>query len=161
MSTSTSHIWPVKLMCSDYPTYPWPYGARALIAEREKVEKVFVMRLQMINGWQYGPIGPIFMVPLTFKEAFVRNDTERITLTDRIRTYHNFNWKRDVSASKRQDVNRGEAGLTASDRHYAMLIDNLLEMQALTEELKPETLELVHACQNTYELQQAMLNARV
>jgi hypothetical protein len=147
-------------MCSDYPNYPWPYGARALIAEREKVEKVFVMRLQMINGWQYGPIGPIFMVPLTFKEAFVRNDTERITLTDRIRTYHNFNWKRDVSACKRPDVNRGEAGLTASDRHYAMLIDNLLEMQALTEELKPETLELVHACQNTYELQQAMLNAR-
>ena len=161
MSSSTSHIWPVKLMCSDYPTYPWPYGARALIAEREKVEKVFVMRAQMINGWRFHwDCEPLFTVPLTLKEAFVRNDTERITLTDRIRTYHNFNWKRDVSASKRPNVNRGECGFTASDRHYAMLIDNLLEMQALTEELKPETLELVHACQNTYELQQAMLNAR-
>ena len=159
MSTSTSHIWPVKLMCSDYPTYPWPYGARALIAEREKVEKVFVMRLQMINGWHSsGQYNNLFTVPLTFKEAFVRNDTERITLTDRIRTYHNFNWKRDVTVQ--QNMNTINGGLTDSDRQYAMLIDNLLEMQALTEELKPETLELVHARQNPHELQQAMLNAR-
>jgi hypothetical protein len=160
MSTPTPHVWSVKLMCSEYPEYPWPYGARALIAEREKVEKVFVMRLQMINGWRYGGnYANIFMVPLTFEEAFVRNDTERITLTDRIRTYHNFNWKRDVNGNP--NMNPMDGGLNASDRHYAMLIDNLLEMQALTEELKPETLELVHACQNTYELQQAMLNARV
>jgi hypothetical protein len=155
---SASHIWPVKLMSSDYPEYRWPYGARALIAEREKVEKVFVMRLQMINGFNYSNHGPVFMVPLAFKEAFVRNDTERITLTDRIRTYHNFNWKRDVTG--KPHMNPMDRGLNASDRHYAMLIENLLEMQALTEELKSETLELVHACQNTYEMQQAMLNAR-
>jgi hypothetical protein len=148
-------------MCSDYPKYPWSYDARALIVDREKVEKLFVMRAQMINGWRFHwDCESLFTVPLTFKEAFVSNDTERITLTERIRTYHNFNWKREVSQSKRPDVNRGEYGVTASDRHYAMLIDNLLEMQTLTEELKPETIELVHVCQNTYDLLQAMLNAR-
>jgi hypothetical protein len=38
--------------------------------------------------------------------------------------------------------------------------DDLLEMQALTEELKPETLALVASCASAHELQQAMLNAR-
>jgi hypothetical protein len=144
-------------MSSDYPAYKWPYGARALIAERGKVEKVLELSGLMDRGRLWGPLEAHFKVPLSFKEGFVRNDTERITLTDRIRTYHNFNWKRDVSG--KPHMNDMDRGLNASDRHYAMLIDNLLEMQALTEELKPETLELVHACQNTYELQQAMLNA--
>jgi hypothetical protein len=39
------------------------------------------------------------------------------------------------------------------------LINNLLEMQALTEELKIETLALVVSCTNAHELEQAMLNA--
>ena len=158
---SASHIWPVKLMSSDYPAYKWPYGARALIAEREKVEKVLDLGAQMNYGFCLGGTidNVVFKVPLSFKENFVRNDTERITLIDRVRTYHNFNWKRDVSA--RSNINCPDRGITPSEKQYATRIDNLLEMQALTEELKPETLELVHACNNPYELQQAMLNARV
>ena len=99
-----------------------------------------------------------FQVPLTFHEGFVRNDTERITLTDRVRRYHNFNWKRDISV--KPDRNHGDCGGTQSDRHYARLIDALLELQALTEELKPETLVLMSNCAGGHELQQAMLNAR-
>jgi hypothetical protein len=121
------------------------------MAEREKVQKVLGLSGQMNET-------TLFHVPLTFHEGFVRNDTERITLTDRVRTYHNFNWKRDMSA--KPDMNHGECGVTQSDRHYARLIDALLELQALTEELKPETLVLMSNCAGGHELHQAMLNAR-
>ena len=49
-------------------------------------------------------------------------------------------------------------GVTQSDRYYARLINALLELQALTQELKPETLVLVSNCAGEHELQQAMLN---
>ena len=154
--------WPVKLMSSQYPAYTWPYGARALIAEREKVQRVLELSVQISGGWAYGPQPVLFQVPLSFHEGFVRNDTERITLTDRVRLYHNFNWKRDMSAkSANPNWNWGERGVTQSDRHYARLIEALLELQALTEELKPETLVLVANCAGGHELQQAMLNARL
>jgi hypothetical protein len=156
---SACHAWPAKLMSSEYPAYTWPYGARALMAEREKVQKVLGLIGQMNYGWTHGGSQPVlFQVPLTFLEGFVRNDSERITLTDRVRRYHNFNWKRDMSA--KPNMNHGECGVTQSDRHYARLIDALLELQALTEELKPETLVLMSTCAGGHELQQAMLNAR-
>jgi hypothetical protein len=62
--------------------------------------------------------------------------------------------------SAKPNMNHGECGVTQSDRHYARLIDALLELQALTEELKPETLALIASCTSAHELQQAMLNAR-
>ena len=144
-------------MCSDYPEYPWPYGARALIVERERVVKILEISHLMSYGWAYGPQPVVFQVPLNFHEGFVRNDTDRITLTDRVRMYHNFNWKRDVSRTR---INEFSEGSTPAERHYRKLIDSLLEMQALAEELKPETLALVARCTNAHELQQAMLNAR-
>lgn len=119
---------------------------------------VLNLSAQMRYGWAYGPQPVVFQVPLSFHEGFVYNDTERITLTDRIRTYHNFNWKRDATSNP--GINQPDGGITPSDRRYAKLIDDLLEMQALTEELKPETLALVSACVSAHELQQAMLNAR-
>lgn len=156
---SACHDWPAKLMSSEYPAYTWPYGARALMAEREKVQKVLELSRQMNCGSAIGPQTIIFQVPLNFHEGFVRNDTERITLTDRVRTYHNFNWKHDISAKQRMNILGGGYGFsTQSDRHYARLIDALLELQALTEELKPETLVLVSICAGEHELQQAMLN---
>ena len=155
---SACHDWPAKLMSSEYPAYTWPYGARALMAEREKVQKVLELSRQMNYGSPIGPQTIIFQVPLSFHEGFVRNDTERITLTDRVRKYHNFNWKRDMSANP--DRNDGDWRGTPSDRHYARLIEALLELQALTEELKPETLVLMSNCAGGHELQQAMLNAR-
>ena len=155
---NTSDGWPVKPMSCDYLVYVFPYGARALQAERAKVQKVLDLSAQMNWGWQYGPIGPTFKVPLSFHEGFVRNDTERITLIDRVRTYHNFNWKRDVTG--KPHINQPDGGVTPSERHYTKLIDNLIELQALTEELRPETLALVASCGSANELQQAMLNAR-
>ena len=156
---NTSDGWPVKRMSGDYLAFAFPYGARALMAERERVGKVLELTMLMNHGWHYGGnYEPVFKVPLSFQEGFVRNDTERITLMDRVRTYHNFNWKRDVSG--KPNMNRGEAGYTQSDRHYATLMNTLLELQALTEELKPETLALIASCPSAYEMQQAMLNAR-
>jgi len=142
---SACHDWPAKLMSSEYPAYTWPYGARALMAERAKVQSVLTKSCHMNES-------KFFQVPLTFHEGFVRNDTERITLTDRVRRYYNFNWKRD---------NQVRAGLAGDAvRHYEGLIYSLIELQALTEELKPETLVLMSNCAGGHELQQAMLNAR-
>jgi hypothetical protein len=140
--------------------YVFPYGARALQAERTKVQKVLQLSAGMSNGFCLGVTidNVVFKVPLTFHEGFVRNDTERITLIDRVRTHHNFNWKRDVFA--RPSINQPDRGMTPSERHYATLIDNLIEMQAVTEELRPETLALVASCASANELQQSMLNAR-
>jgi hypothetical protein len=154
---SACHVWPVKRMSSEYPAYTWPYGARALIAEREKVKWLLVFSAQIKGGWARGPQSTVFQVPLSFHEGFVRNDTERITLTDRVRRYHNINWKRDMSVKPGVNEN---IGYTDSERHYARLVDALLELQALTEELKPETLVLISNCAGEHELQQAMLNAR-
>lgn len=151
--------WPVKRMSGDYLAFAFPYGARALMAERGKVQKVFNLSAQMKNGWfPGGNHEPVFKVPLGFHEGFVRNDTERITLTNRVRTHYNFNWKRDFSENPyiRQSVD----GITQYDRHYAALIDILIELQAITEELKPETLALIASCASANELQQAILNAR-
>ena len=149
--------WPVKRMSGDYLAFAFPYGARALMAEREKVQKVLALSLQMNCGWRHNHDEPVFKTPLSFHEGFVRSGAERIALTDRVRTYHNFNWKRDVC--QKPHINRGEAGITASDRHYARLIEILLDLQALTEELKPETLALIASCASANELQLAMLNA--
>lgn len=158
---STSDGWPVKPMCGEYLVYPFPYGARALMSERAKVQKVLELRGKMNYGFNLGGNQePVFKVPLGFHEGFVRNDTERMTLVDRVRTHHNFNWKRDVFARPSININYSEGGTTRTDKHYAALIDILIELQALTEELKPETLALVASCTSAHELQQAMLNAR-
>ena len=155
-----SDDWPVKSMSGDYLVYVFPYGARALQAERAKVQKVLDLSGGMRNGFCLGGTidNVVFKVPLSFHEGFVRNDAERITLIDRVRTHHNFNWKREVFA--RPSINSPDGGTTLSDKHYARLIDNLIELQALTEELRPETLALIASCWSAHELQQAMLNAR-
>ena len=157
---STSDGWPVKVMSTEYLQFPWPYGARELIAERAKVQKVLQLSAGTSNGLCLGGTidNVVFKVPLSFHEGFVRNDTDRITLIDRVRTHHNFNWKREVFA--RPSINSPDGGTTRAEKQCAKLIDDLLEMQALTEELKPETLALVAACVNTHVLKQAMLNAR-
>jgi hypothetical protein len=51
---STPDGWPVKRMCSEYPEYPWPYGARALMAERAKVQKVLQLGAMMRYGFCLG-----------------------------------------------------------------------------------------------------------
>ena len=158
-SMSTSDDWPVKPMSTEYVQFPWPYGARELMTERAKVQKVLQFSGQMNYGWfPGGHYEPVFKFPMSFHEGFVRSDAQRITLMDRVRTHYNFNWKRDVSQSPH--ARTPSEGSTPYDRQYAKLIDILLELQALTEELKPETLALIASCTSAQELQQAMLNAR-
>ena len=159
-SMSTSDGWPVKPMCGEYLVYPFPYGARALMSERAKVQKVLQLSGGMSHGLCLGGTidNVVFKVPIGFHEGFVRNDTERMTLIDRVRTHHNFNWKREVFA--RSSINFSDGGTTRTEKQYAALIDMLIEQQALTEELKPETLALIASCTSAQELQQAMLNAR-
>ena len=156
---STNDGWTVKAMSTAYLQFPWPYGARELMTERAKVQKVLDLSGQMNYGWSPGGnCEPVFKFPMSFHEGFVRSDAQRITLMDRVRTHYNFNWKRDVSQSAH--ARTPSEGSTPYDRHYAKVIDILIELQALTEELKPETLALIATCTSAHELQQAMLNAR-
>ncbi len=156
-SMSTPDGWPVKHMSTHYHEWPWPYGARELIAERAKVKKVLELRGQMNCGWfPGGHYEPVFKVPLSFDESFVRSDAERIKLIDRVRTHYNFNWKRDVSQNPH--FMSPDGGMTPYDRQYDKLIEIVLELHALTEELKPETLALVKCCGTLDMLQQSMLN---
>jgi hypothetical protein len=123
------------------------------MAERAKVQKVLQLGAMMNYGYCLGGTidNVVFKVPLSWQEGFVRNDAERITLIDRVCTHHNFNWKREVFA--RQSINSPDGGTTRTEKQFAKLIDDLLEMQALTEELKPETLVLISICDSAHELQ--------
>jgi hypothetical protein len=157
---NASDGWPVKPMSTYYHEMPWPYGARELIAERAKVKKVLDLSAQMNYGWfPGGHYESVFKVPLAFHEGFVHNDDQRIALMDRVRTHYNFNWKRDVSQNAHARV-PGDGGTMSYDRHYEKVIEIVLELQALSEQLKPETRCLIAACASAHELQQAMLNAR-
>jgi hypothetical protein len=157
---SASDGWPVKSMSTDHRAFAWPYGARALMEERVNVQKVFALSGGMRNGFCLGGTidNVVFKVPLSFHEGFVRNDAQRITLIDRVRTHHNFNWKREVFA--RPYINSPDGGTTRAEKQYAALIDMLIELQAVTEELRPETIALVASCASAHELQQTMLNAQ-
>jgi hypothetical protein len=158
---NTSDGWPVKRMSGENLAFAFPYGARALQAERAKVQKVLDLSGQIDHGFNLGGNeNPVFKVPLSLHEGFVRNDAERIWLADRVRNWHNCHWKKDVFARPSININYKDGGSTRTEKHYATLMDNLIEMQALTHELKPETLALISSCQSEHELQQAMLNAR-
>lgn len=115
----------------------------------------------------------IFTVPLSFHEAFVGSDAERITLMDRVRTYYNFNWKRDAKAEaqrincpvgpKRVDMQSGRIAelKREADGLFTKRIEDVLLLQGLTEELKPETRELIKRCESHEELARCMLDANV
>ena len=155
--------WTVKLLSTEDLAYPWNYGTRALIAERERVEQILTLRSDFdgargLSGLPHEE----FKVPLSFEEAFVGSDAQRIAIMDRVRTYYNFNWKRDALAKEQQYQGQQDFLLHqhyAANRHFEKLMSNLLLMQALTEELKPETHDLVRRCTSSEQLLKCMLNA--
>jgi hypothetical protein len=147
--------WPVKLASAEGLAFSWPYGIRALIAERERLQQIEDFRGHF---FRYGylvranPHEYIFKVPLSFEEALVGSATQRITLMDRVRTYHNYDWKREAAATAQNLTGTAE-------QRFVALMQNLLVLQGLTDELKPETLELCKRCTSTDEVCLCMLNA--
>jgi hypothetical protein len=163
-------VWPAKVLSSRTARYPWRYGTRALMAERERVAQIESLRF--VFGWGYATnphqaMDRIFTVPLSFEEAFVGSDTERIKLMDRVRTYYNWNWKRDatVQAQKRDNIqshlgSQIEQLKREADGLFTRRIEDVLVLQGLTEELKPETRELIKRCVSHEQLLRCMLDAQ-
>jgi hypothetical protein len=178
--TDAKHEWPAKVLSIKVARFAWSFGIRALMAERERVGKFESLRF--VFGWGYmanQTMDRIFTVPLSFQESFVGSHAERIALIDRVRTHYNFNWKRDAKAfvqHSRNGTARGrgvaccagqgcpfEAQLEnlkrEADRLFSQRIEDLFVLQGLTEELKPETRELIKRCSSHEQLARCMLDA--
>ena len=183
--------WPTKVLSTKVALYPWPHGMPALIAERQNVARIEALRLnfergQLVNpGKSIGSATRIFTMPLSFNEAFVGSDMQRIKLMDIVRNYMNFEWKCDAKAeiqlsrkaSKKADGSRitspvyHEVREWEFERQFGTLlrdaeelfgkrIEDVILLQGLTQELKPETLELIKRCKSHEQLVRCMLDAK-
>ena len=152
-------VWTEQMLSVEGPTYNWPYGTRALIVERKRVQQIETLRNVFMHGLGGNDSNPnIFTFPMSYEEAFVGSDTERIALMDRLRTYYNFNWKRDATNKNLQG--QSSIGKMVADDLFNKRIENVLLLQGLTEQLKPETLELVKRCTDFQQLLRCMLDAK-
>jgi hypothetical protein len=154
--------------------YNWPYGIRALIAERKRVQEIECLRHGFVYGHLVHPTVPnIFKFPLSYEEAFVRSDAERIAMMDRLCVYCNFNWKRDAMArvgprpgvtpefQKHHFEQHFRPLKMEADTLFNKRIEDVLLLQALTEELMPETRDLIKRCVDFQQLKRCMLYAKV
>jgi hypothetical protein len=156
MSATDGAVWTEQVLSVEGPTYKWPYGTRALIAERKRVQEIESLRNVFMYGLRGNYPGPnIFTFPMSYEEAFVSSDTQRIVLMNRLRKYYNFNWKCDAKHFQGQFPARK----MEADELFTKRIEDVLLLQGLTEELKPETLELVKRCTDFQQLLRCMLDA--
>jgi hypothetical protein len=134
------------------------------------VQELQALHAALVHGQVGNPYTDqrIFTFPMFFAEAFVSSDADRIGLMDRLRIYYNGNWKRDATALVEKAAgNVGDEYLqqqcravkSAVDEFFDKTVERLLLLQALTEELIPETRELVQRCTTFEDLLRCMLDA--
>ena len=162
-------VWTAQVLSGAAGDYRWPHGTRALIEERKRVQEMQALRAVLVHGrFVDHNAENIFIFPVSFEEAFVGSDAQRIALTDRLRTYYNFNWKRDATARGSKLCGKaGEEYLLQqyrsvkrdADELFDKHVERVLLLQALTEELMPETRELVRRCTSFEDLLRCMLDA--
>jgi hypothetical protein len=168
-------------------SFAWPYGARELIADRKRVSEILALRAKVeceklvdYNGKMYPNMNGFLGLPIGFHEAFVGSDAERARLIKRLDMLYDTQWKSDIVALHLQsfpeakdvrgswslESRRAQWGDQIAKGHYyniakVMLVqhrESLLQMQALCEELKPETRELVMRCTHFEQLELSMLS---
>jgi len=174
--SSTEPEWPVQTLSATGTPYPWPYGARMLISERELVAHMHNLSGTFKAGHilnQYVGDHRIFTVPFAFDDAFIDSSDQRVILMDRVRTFYNFNWKRDImtyitcnnaKGCNTMDFGPGSLFFTLkrhADDIFKKFMGNLLLLQALTEELKPETRAMAQHCTSFEQLDRCILDAGV
>ena len=161
-------------------SFAWGYGARELIAERKRVSEILALRAKVECVLVDHTLNGFCGMPVSFHEAFVGSNAERARLMERLDMLYDTQWKSDIVALHLQsfpearDV-RGSWSLEsrraqwgdqiAKGPHYniakgkfAEHRESLLQMQALCEELKPETCELVKCCTHSEQLELSMLS---
>lgn len=169
--------WPEQVLSGDDAAFRWPHGAAALIAERKRVQDIEGLRSTAEYGYHRGgghDVRPnIFTFPMSLHEALVRSDTERIAMQNRVRDHYNVDWKREATAEATPRL--GHAMSSGQLEHFKQQfrfmrnyaheiftkrIEDATFLQALTAELKPETLELAERCTGTADLLRCMLDAK-
>ncbi len=123
-------VWTAQVLSGAAADYRWPHGTRALIAERKKVQEMHGLHVALIRGEVGNPYTDelIFTCPVSFEEAFVDSDAQRIALMDRLRTYYNWNWKRDATARVAKICgNVGDEYLLQQCRAVKSLVDTLFD----------------------------------
>ena len=157
MSVTDGDVWTEQVLSAEGADYNWPWGTRALIAERKRVQEIQVLQRLFEYGLFVNHTDPsIFKCPLSFEEAFVSTDNQRIALMNRLCTYYNFNWQRDAKHGRNGDFMHLKR---EADKLFAKHIEDLLLLQGLTEELMPETRELIKRCTGFQDLLNCMLYA--
>jgi hypothetical protein len=157
--------WPEKILPTrddGIQAFSWNYGARELVAEMKRVSQILVLRAKLEKPCDRKDY---LSFPMSLQEAFIDSDAKRIELIDRLHIYFNSNWKRDVVSTILERSQQGTKGWTeaiqASYKHavsiFVMNHENLLLMQALHEELKPETQDLIRRCTNHKQIERSML----
>ena len=167
--------WPEKLLSIDDIEYSFPHGTRALIAERQRVMDIRLLQAGFHRGhWvSHDPLRNYFKLDMSYEEAFVDCDAQRIALKDRVTTYYNCDWKREATARVQVRLANGSslnftdgqqqqfaADVRQAEQRFGQLMEDLLIMQALTSELKPQTRELIKRCTSHGQLFACMLNAK-
>jgi len=177
VAASAGHIdWPVKALPSldsTLQSYKWTYGPRALIDEREIVNKILEaahwVRMPMLP-WPSVPVehmraGIGFLgMYMSCEDAFVDNTEKRNMLVDRAHQCFNIEWKLEVQALCVHDPLGMEELRSVQYGHYHMaeqhlykLVDKIDEMHGLHEALKPETADLIKRCDTAGLIKRSML----
>ena len=162
-------VWTAQVLSGAAGDYRWPHGTRALIEERKRVQEMQALCAVMAHGHfvDHKDVS-ICTFAVSFEEAFVGSDADRIMLTDSLRTCYNVNWMGDATARVAQLTrNVGDEYLLQQCRAFKRLADELFDkhvervllLQALTEELMPETRELVRRCTSFEDVLRCMLDA--
>jgi hypothetical protein len=168
--------WPVRE--DSVVPFAWPHTARRLIAERKCVLEILQLRATIENV-SMAQSQPNFGVPISFHESFVCSDDERVMLMFRVRKHYDTYWQPSIVATHLNAFPQSNPGHlqneaaiksavsrwsdnVASQYGLATIfmtrhIETLLHMQALCEELAPETRELVSRCSSYEQLDRSML----
>ena len=144
----------LRLLMEDDSLQPfsWPHGARELMLERKRVRDILVLRAKVKQPTDLlGYLG----IDITFHEAFIDSHDLRVELTDRLHTHFNANAKAEIVCMHEK------YHLLAAYNHAKAIVqatrENLLEMQALYEDLRPETQALIKRCTSPVQLDKSML----
>ena len=157
--------WPQKLLPTrddGIQPFHWNYGARELVAEMKRVSQILSLRAKLEKPTD---LKDYLAFPMSFQEAFIDSDAMRIELIDRLHTFFNSHWKRDVVSlilERSPHVTKAwSEAIQGPYKHatsiFVMNHENLLLMQALHEELKPETRDLVRRCTSHKQIERSML----
>jgi hypothetical protein len=157
--------WPEKILPTrddDIQSFRWNFGARELVSEMKRVSQILSLRAKLEKPTD---LKDYLAFPLSFQETFIDSDAMRIGLIDRLHISFNTNWKRDVVSLILERSPHGtkqwSEAIKASYKHavsiFVMNHENLLLMQALHEELKPETRDLVRRCTSHKQVERSML----